>query len=407
MGKNRDYVVCTSCGDASWQFAYRAWKKPQCKFCGSKWSEWTSKGYRLSDYMTVDNNNWQLWQQGGKKNTSPKAQAVLTEVWEFLPQQAKDMIGEAGWNPPQPTVPPGLEGWSSSPDRSAESQELVRSLWESAEEDQKKVLEMHAPDLPKEIQDLLEEPPRPKPTARQAVEAANKQFKEATAKLREAIVQKSDLQSKVDKVKEQYTGLLRQLQEANEAIRKMQQLVQSKQTALQEAVKDDLVEAEDEMAAALKKAGLVATKEQAQVLAQALQEKGRTQPMDVDSLESEVAGMDVSALQSLKRKIDEIYGRKEQEARTATTGAVGPRDSQPRRSRTKAWGPASVRVQWLAPVTGHRQRPTNTHLAVLAMLLQVGLPNLVLPQHLRRSLQTAGLPQQEDQVTSRATISVR
>ena len=93
MGKNRDYVVCTSCGDASWQFAYRAWKKPQCKFCGSKWSEWTSKGYRLSDYMTVDNNNWQLWQQGGKKNRSPKAQAVLTEVWEFLPQQAKDMIG--------------------------------------------------------------------------------------------------------------------------------------------------------------------------------------------------------------------------------------------------------------------------------------------------------------------------
>ena len=338
MGKNRDYVVCTSCGDASWQFAYRAWKKPQCKFCGSKWSEWTSKGYRLSDYMTVDNNHWQLWQQGGKKNRSPKAQAVLTEVWEFLPQQAKDMIGEAGWNPPQPTVPPGLEGWSSSPDRSAESQELVRSLWESAEEDQKKVLEklglmpkpqpktslrdlrkLHAPDLPKEIQDLLEEPPRPKPTARQAVEAANKQFKEATAKLREAIVQKSDLQSKVDKVKEQYTGLLRQLQEANEAIQKMQQLVQSKQTALQEAVKDDLVEAEDETAAALKKAGLVATKEQAQVLAQALQEKGRTQPMDVDSLESEVAGMDVSALQSLKRKIDEIYGRKEQEARTAHT----------------------------------------------------------------------------------------
>ena len=44
--------------------------------------------------------------------------------------------------------------------------------------------------------------------------------------------------------------------------------------------------------------------------------------MDVDSLESEVAGMDVSALQSLKRKIDEIYGRKEQEARTATTDST-------------------------------------------------------------------------------------
>ena len=41
--------------------------------------------------------------------------------------------------------------------------------------------------------------------------------------------------------------------------------------------------------------------------------------MDVDSLESEAAGMDVSALQSLKRKIDEIYVRKEQEARTAQT----------------------------------------------------------------------------------------
>ena len=227
MGKNRDYVVCASCGDASWQYAYRAWKNPQCKYCGSKWSEWTIKGYRLSDYTAVDNNSWQQWQQGGKKNRSPKAQAVLTEVWEFLPQKAKDMIGEAGWNPPEPTVPPGLEGWSSSPDWSAESQELAKSLWDSAEDDQRKVLEklglaprpqprtslremckLHAPDLPKEIQDLLEEPPAPKPTARQAVEAANKQFKEATAKLREAIVQKSDLQSKVDKVKEQYTGLV-------------------------------------------------------------------------------------------------------------------------------------------------------------------------------------------------------
>ena len=343
MGKNRDYVVCASCGDASWQYAYRAWKNPQCKYCGSKWSEWTIKGYRLSDYTAVDNNSWQQWQQGGKKNRSPKAQAVLTEVWEFLPQKAKDMIGEAGWNPPEPTVPPGLEGWSSSPDWSAESQELVKSLWDSAEDDQRKVLEklglaprpqlrtslremckLHAPDLPKEIQDLLEEPPAPKPTARQAVEAANKQFKEATAKLREAIVQKSDLQSKVDKIKEQYTGLLRQLQEANESIQNMQQLVQSRQAALQEAVKDDLVETEDETVAALKKAGVVVTKAQAQVLAQALQEKGRPQSMDVDSLESEAASMDVSSLQTLKRKIDELYVKKEQEARNAPAAAPSP-----------------------------------------------------------------------------------
>ena len=354
MGKNRDYVVCASCGDASWQYAYRAWKNPQCKYCGSKWSAWTIKGYRLSDYTAVDNNSWQQWQQGDKKNRSPKAQAVLTEVWEFLPQKAKDMIGEAGWNPPEPTVPPGLEGWSSSPDWSAESQELVKSLWDSAEDDQRKVLEklglaprpqprtslremckLHAPDLPKEIQDLLEEPPPPKPTARQAVEAANKQFKEATAKLREAIVQKSDLQSKVDKVKEQYTGLLRQLQEANESIQNMQQLVQSRQAALQEAVKDDLVETEDETAAALKKAGVVVAKAQAQVLAQALQEKGRPQSMDVDSLESEAASMDVSSLQTLKRKIDELYVKKEQEARNAPAAAPSPRSRSPRQTAPK------------------------------------------------------------------------
>ena len=104
-------------------------------------------------------------------------------------------------------------------------------------------------------QHLLEEPPAPKPTGRQAVEAANKQFKEATFKLREAIIQKSDLQSKVDKVKDQYMGLLRQLQEANDTILKAQQQVQAKQTTLQEAVRDDLVEIEDETAEALKKAG--------------------------------------------------------------------------------------------------------------------------------------------------------
>ena len=350
MGRNRDCVVCPSCGDASWQYAYRAWKNPQCKYCGSSWSEWTTKGYRLSDYTGVDNsyrlsdytgadnNTWHQWPQWGKKNRSPKAHAVLTEVWEFLPQKAKDMIGDAGWNPPEPTAPPGLEGWSSSPDRMGESQELVQSLWNSVEEDQRKVLEklglvpkpqpktslrelckLHAPDLPKEIQDLLEEPPAPKPTVRQAVAAANKQFKEATFKLREAIIQKSDLQSKVDKVKDQYMGLLRQLQEANDSILRAQQQVQVKQTTLQEAVRDDLVEIEDETAEALKKAGLVATKEQAKALTRALQEKGRTQAMDVDSIELEAADMDVSAIQSLKRKIDDICERKEHEAKKAAS----------------------------------------------------------------------------------------
>ena len=112
------------------------------------------------------------------------------------------------------------------------------------------------------------------------------------------------------------------------------------------------METEDETAAALKKAGLVAAKEQAKALTQALQEKGRTQPMDVDSLESEVAGMDVNAIQSLKRKIDEIYVKKEQEAKNAAAAPTpetqnrkeesqGDRrssllDSQPRRSRTGA-----------------------------------------------------------------------
>ena len=363
MGRNRDCVVCPRCGDASWQYAYRAWKNPQCKYCGSSWSEWTTKGYRLSDYTgadnsymlsdySADNSSWQQWQQRGRENRFPKAHAVLTEVWEFLPQKAKDMIGDAGWNPPEPTVPPGLEGWSSSPDRTAESQELVQSLWDSVEEDQRKALEklglvpkpqpktslrelckLHAPDLPKEIQDLLEEPPAPKPTVRQAVEAANKQFKEATAKLREAIIQKSDLQSKVDKVKDQYMGLLRQLQEANETIQKAQQQVQAKQTTLQEAVRDDLVEIEDETAEALKKAGLVATKEQAKALTRALQDKGRTQAMDVDSIESEVAVMDVNAIQSLKRKIDEIYEKKEKEARQAAVSP--PQDTQNKKEESK------------------------------------------------------------------------
>ena len=187
----------------------------------------------------------------------------------------------------------------------------------------RELCKLHAPDLPKEIQDLLTEPPQPKPTARQAVEAANRQFKEATVKLREAIVQKSGIQNKVDKVKEQYAGLLRQLQEANEEIQKLQKLVQTKQTALHEAVQDDLVEAEDETAAALKKAGLVATKEQAKALAQALQEGSRTQPMAVETLETEAAGMDVNDLQCLKRKIDEIYEKREQDIRTSQAPGAG------------------------------------------------------------------------------------
>ena len=43
------------------------------------------------------------------------------------------------------------------------------------------------------------------------MKAANKQFKKATAKLRKTIVQKSDIQSKVDKVKEPYSGSSKKL----------------------------------------------------------------------------------------------------------------------------------------------------------------------------------------------------
>ena len=109
--------------------------------------------------------------------------------------------------------------------------------------------------------------------------------------------------------------------------------MQAKQTILQEAVRDDLVEIEDETAAALKKAGLVATKEQAKVLTRALQDKGRTQAMDVDNIESEVADMDVNAIQSLKRKIDEIYERKEQEAKKAASSP--PPETQNRKEESQ------------------------------------------------------------------------
>ena len=142
MGKNCDYVVCSSYGDASWQYAYRAWKAPQCKFCRSKWSEWTMKGYRLSDdNTTVYSNAWQPWTSESKKVRPPKAQAVLTEVWELLPQQAKELIGEAGWKPPQPTVPPGFRARALRPKGQLKSQELVKSSWKSAEAGQKKVLQ--------------------------------------------------------------------------------------------------------------------------------------------------------------------------------------------------------------------------------------------------------------------------
>ena len=57
------------------------------------------KGYRLSDYnTTVYSNAWQPWTPEGKKTRPPKAQAVLTEVWEFLPQQAKELMETAAAN---------------------------------------------------------------------------------------------------------------------------------------------------------------------------------------------------------------------------------------------------------------------------------------------------------------------
>ena len=50
----------------------------------------------------------------------------------------------------------------------------------------------------------------------------------------------------------------------------------------------------------------------------------------------------------------------------------------------------SGRVQWLAPVMGRGQRPTNPHKAVVT-LRQGWIPGLILTQLKKQSLQTAGL----------------
>ena len=56
--------------------------------------------------------------------------------------------------------------------------------------------------------------------------------------------------------------------------------------------------------------------------------------MDVDSIESEVADMDVNAIQSLKRKIDEICVKKEQKAPTPETQHRKEEGQGDRRSRS-------------------------------------------------------------------------
>ena len=133
--------------------------------------------------------------------------------------------------------------------------EVVKSLYASASDAQRELLtqlgiaepaeqppdlaalcKQHISSLPEDIRKLVEEPPEKPPTPQEVMSEKSRQFKVATADLRDLIFKKSALQLRLNKHKDQYTSMLEDMQGINEKLDARQKEVSSLQLELQSSV---------------------------------------------------------------------------------------------------------------------------------------------------------------------------
>ena len=275
-------TVCEQCGVGWITKGQRKWY-PWCWHCGCAWgnaaaSTSESEDSQVRAWPAKPAKARQIRQaqraaehQAAGQVTKPVFKA-LHKVWSTLPTEAKEAISKAGFAA-KPSPPPGLPASGGQmkggagkgrvafavADGGGDSSqaEVVKSLYASASDAQRELLtqlgiaepaeqppdlaalcKQHISSLPEDIRKLVEEPPEKPPTPQEVMSEKSRQFKVATADLRDLIFKKSALQLRLNKHKDQYTSMLEDMQGINEKLDARQKEVSSLQLELQSSVND-------------------------------------------------------------------------------------------------------------------------------------------------------------------------
>ncbi|CAE7437501.1 unnamed protein product [Symbiodinium sp. CCMP2592] len=303
-GAATPYIVCPHCsraGKQSWIFVDRVQHHPFCNLCGNAWK---TKGAPVTQ---------RLRPRGPKKNRDRSATTesatqspqrprnqegnlskAVTTLWQKFPPEVQKELSEAGFQAGrQPSPPPGLQSGKGNGAKGGldEQAEASKNLWDSASDDQKKLMRQagipepvaseptdlaalckkHLESMPPSIQQALAALDPPAPTQTQQIEIATRRFKQSTTDLRLMIQQTAALQIRIDRAKATYQELLEKMKVCQSELQSKQAEVTAMQSELEATLRADASGLEDParkddplegLLDTLAKVGIVLTQEQ-------------------------------------------------------------------------------------------------------------------------------------------------
>ncbi|CAE7704677.1 unnamed protein product [Symbiodinium sp. CCMP2592] len=310
-GAATPYIVCPHCsraGKQSWIFVDRVQHHPFCNLCGNAWK---TKGAPVTQ---------RLRPRGPKKNRDRSATTesatqspqrprnqegnlskAVTTLWQKFPPEVQKELSEAGFQAGrQPSPPPGLQSGKGNGAKGGldEQAEASKNLWDSASDDQKKLMRQagipepvaseptdlaalckkHLESMPPSIQQALAALDPPAPTQTQQIEIATRRFKQSTTDLRLMIQQTAALQIRIDRAKATYQELLEKMKVCQSDLQSKQAEVTAMQSELEATLRADASGLEDParkddplegLLDTLAKVGIVLTQEQKELYEEA------------------------------------------------------------------------------------------------------------------------------------------
>ncbi|CAE7298389.1 unnamed protein product, partial [Symbiodinium sp. CCMP2592] len=310
-GAATPYIVCPHCsraGKQSWIFVDRVQHHPFCNLCGNAWK---TKGAPVTQ---------RLRPRGPKKNRDRSATTesatqspqrprnqegnlskAVTTLWQKFPPEIQKELSEAGFQAGrQPSPPPGLQSGKGNGAKGGldEQAEASKNLWDSASDDQKKLMRQagipepvaseptdlaalckkHLESMPPSIQQALAALDPPAPTQTQQIEIATRRFKQSTTDLRLMIQQTAALQIRIDRAKATYQELLEKMKVCQSDLQSKQAEVTAMQSELEATLRADASGLEDParkddplegLLDTLAKVGIVLTQEQKELYEEA------------------------------------------------------------------------------------------------------------------------------------------
>ncbi|CAE7039158.1 unnamed protein product [Symbiodinium sp. CCMP2592] len=310
-GAATPYIVCPHCsrvGKQSWIFVDRVQHHPFCNLCGNAWkTQGAPVTHRLRPRGPKKNRDRDATTESATpspqrpRNPEGNLSRAVTTLWQKFSPEVQRELSEAGFHAgPKPSPPPGLQSGKGKGAKGGldEQAEASKSLWDSASDEQKKLMRQagipepvvseptdlaalckkHLESLPPSIQQALAALDPPAPTQSQQIESATRRFKQSTTELRQMIQQTAALQIHIDRAKASYQELLEKMKVCQSDLQSKQAEVTAMQSELEATIRDDAWGLEDParkndplegLLETLAKVGIVLTQEQKELYEEA------------------------------------------------------------------------------------------------------------------------------------------